>query len=93
MLLAVACPIAVVAALVPVRDHVENTNLALGLVVVVLLVAVIAGRRAGIIAALSASVAFDFVLTRPFYSLRITSSNDLQTTALLDVIGVVAASS
>jgi K+-sensing histidine kinase KdpD len=90
VVLAVVCPIAVVAALVPLRDHVENTNLALGLVVVVLLGAVLGGRRAGIISSLSAAVAFEFVLTRPFYSLRVARSDDLQTTVLLAVIGVIA---
>jgi K+-sensing histidine kinase KdpD len=88
--LAAVAPVLVVAALVPLRRHVENTNLALGLVVVVLLAAVAGGRAGGVVAALTAAVAFDFFLTRPYYSFRITTSDDLQTTALLAVIGVIS---
>lgn len=88
--LGVLCPVVVVVALVPIRTHVNNTNLALGLVIVVLLGAVLGGRTAGIVASLSCAVAFDFFLTRPFNSFRITSSNDLQTTVLLAVIGTIA---
>jgi K+-sensing histidine kinase KdpD len=90
ILLALACPWAVVAAIIPLRGHLENTNAALGLVVIVLAGAVLGGRRTAFVAAVSAAVAFDVFLTRPFYSLRITSSDDVQTTVLLVVIGVIA---
>jgi K+-sensing histidine kinase KdpD len=88
--LAAVCPVVAAVALIPVRGHVENSNLALGLVIVVLLSAVVGGRIAGIAASLSSAISFDFFLARPFYSPRITTSNDLQTTVLLAVIGVVA---
>ncbi len=38
----------------------------------------------------SAAISFDVFLTRPYNSLRITSSSDLQTTVLLAIIGVIA---
>lgn len=88
--LALVCPWAIVAAIVPWRGHLENTNVALGLVVIVLVGAVLDGRRTAVVTAVSSAVAFDFLLTHPFYSLRITSSDDVQTTALLVVIGVIA---
>jgi K+-sensing histidine kinase KdpD len=85
-----AVPLAIVAAIVPARTHVENTNIALGLAVVVMFAAAIGGRLAAIPAALSAAVSFDFFLTQPFNSLRITRSNDIQTTVLLVLIGVIS---
>ena len=85
-----AVPLAIVAAIVPARTHVENTNIALGLAVVVMFAAAVGGRFAAIPAALSAAVSFDFFLTQPFNSLRITRSNDIQTTVLLVLIGVIA---
>jgi K+-sensing histidine kinase KdpD len=90
VVLAVAGSVVAAVLLIPLRDHVENTNLALVLVIVVLLSAVLGGRSAGIAAALSSAVAFDFFLTRPFLSPRITTRDDLQTTLLLAVIGLVA---
>jgi K+-sensing histidine kinase KdpD len=87
---AVAAPVVVVVGLVPVRSHIDSANLALGLVVVVLAIAYLGGRVSGAVSALSAAVAFDFFLTRPFGSLRIYASRDLQTTVLLVVIGVIA---
>jgi K+-sensing histidine kinase KdpD len=87
---AVVAPVVAVVAMIPLRDHVENANLALALVVVVLLVAVVGGRSAGIVASLSTALAFDAFLTRPFNSLRITTWDDLQTTLLLGLIGLIA---
>ena len=90
-LVTAAClPACVVIAAVPLRGHVENTNLALGLVIVVLFLSVAGGRSSGIVASVSAAVAFDVFLTQPYNSLRITSRDDLLTTALLLTIGVIA---
>jgi K+-sensing histidine kinase KdpD len=87
--LAVVCPVVAVMALAPVRNHIENTNVALGIVILVLLAAAVGGRRAGMIAAISSAVAFDFFFTRPFASLRVAASKDLQTTVLLACIGAI----
>ena len=90
VLMAAGLPLAFVVLVVPFRSRIENTNIALGLVVVVLVVSVRGGRSLGIIASLSAAIAFDVFLTRPYNSLRIATSSDLQTTVLLAIIGVIA---
>ena len=65
--------------LVPLRDEIDNANLALILVLVVVVVASLGGRRAGAIAALTSTLAFDFFLTRPFLSARVESADDIET--------------
>lgn len=82
-------PIAVAALLVPLRDAVDNTNVALGLVLVVLAAALTGGRTAGGVAAVSSVLAFDFFHTRPYLSLTIDSTDDLVTTALLLPVGLL----
>jgi K+-sensing histidine kinase KdpD len=62
--------VAVVAALVPLRDQVRNSNLALVLVLVVLAAAVIGGRIAGMAVGVAVAIAFDSFLTRPYQALR-----------------------
>ena len=86
----IGLPVAIVIALIPLRDDIENTNLALGLVVVVVSIAVVGGRIGGILAALSSALSFDVFLTRPYYSFRMRDLDDLLTTILLAVIGVIA---
>jgi K+-sensing histidine kinase KdpD len=88
--IAACVPVAVVVAVIPFRTRIENTNVALGLVVVVLLASVLGGRWEGIVASVSSALSFDVFLTRPYNSLRITKSDDLQTTVLLAIIGVIA---
>ena len=90
VLVAICLPLAVVALLIPFRAGVENTNLALGLVIVVMFVAVIGGRVGGLLAAASAALSFDLFLTLPYNSFRILTGDDLVTTVLLAVIGAVA---
>jgi K+-sensing histidine kinase KdpD len=87
--LAVTIPVAAVVALAPARDHVENTNVALGLVILLLLAAVVGGRRAGVIASITSAVVFEFFFTQPFDSLRIASAKDVETTVLLACIGAI----
>ena len=87
---AIGSPVAVVAAMIPLRSRVENSNVALVTVVVVLLVAFALGRTGALVAAVAAAVSFDAFFTRPYYSLRITASADVETTVLLLVIGVLA---
>ena len=89
IVLAAACPLVVVAGIVPIREHVDNTNIALVLVAVVLLMAVAGGRTAAIAASISSAASFDFFLTRPYNSFRITDSADVQTAALLVLIGLI----
>ncbi len=84
----VGLPIVVAAALVPFRDRVDNTNIALVLVAVVVAVAASGGRAAGVVASVAASLSFDFFHTRPFESLTITRRADLETAVLLLVVGL-----
>jgi hypothetical protein len=88
---AVVGPLAAAAALVPVRGHVQNTNVALVLVVVVVAVAATGRRFAGALAALSASLWFDFFFTSPYLSFTIAHRDGVETTVLLFAVGVVVA--
>jgi K+-sensing histidine kinase KdpD len=82
-------PILLAACLVPVRDVIDNTDVALGLVLVILAAALTGGRTAGAAAAISSVLAFDFFHTQPYLSLSIASTEDLVTTALLLPIGLL----
>jgi K+-sensing histidine kinase KdpD len=86
---AVVVPIGAAVALIPFRTHVSAANLALILVVVVLGIAVIGGRSAGLIAGVVTALSFDYFLTAPYGSFSIHRSDDVQTTVLLAVVGVV----
>ena len=81
--------IAVAALLVPLRGEVDNTNLALVLVLVVTVAAIVGGRTAGAVAAVTATLAFDFFLTRPYLSVRIDSADDLETAGILLAVGLL----
>ena len=83
-----AAPIAVAAALVSLRDHLLNANVALVLVLVVVLAAVGGGRTAGAAAAMSAAVSFNFFHTVPYLTLEIDSADDVETTLLLLAVGL-----
>ena len=88
MLAALAAPLAMSAILVPFRTSFANTDAALALVVVVVAVAANGHRLAGVLAALSAAVWFDFFLTQPYERFSITRRADVETTVLLLVVGV-----
>jgi Domain of unknown function (DUF4118) len=81
--------IAVSAVLVPFRSHIDNANLALILVLVVVFAAIAGGRTAGAVAAITATLAFDFFLTKPFVSMRIDSADDIETALILLAVGLV----
>ncbi len=87
---ALVAPVLVAVALVPLRAHVLNTNLALVLVVAVLGVAVAGGRVAGVVGALAAALSYDFFLTVPYGSFTMERSDDIETTLLLALIGLIA---
>jgi K+-sensing histidine kinase KdpD len=89
LLLAGLGPIVIAAALVPLRDSLNNANVALALVVVVVLAGVIGGRGAGALAAVVSALSFDFFHTQPYLSLTIDSRDDLETTVLLLLVGLV----
>lgn len=71
------------------RDVFDQTEAALILMIVVVAVAALGGRAAGIITALAAVVSFDFFHTQPYLSLTIDSRDDVETTILLLIAGVI----
>lgn len=81
--------IAAAAALVGVRGHMSAANVALILVSFVLLGGLVGGRVAGATSAVVAAMSFDFFHTQPYNSLKIASSDDVQTVVILLVIGVI----
>jgi uncharacterized protein DUF4118 len=83
-------PILGAAALVAVRGHIANTNVALILAVVVVAAGALGGRAAGMMAGLTAAVSFDFFHTRPYLSLLIHDADDVEMTLLLLILGLVS---
>jgi len=88
VLAALAGPLVLAAVLVPFRGGFPNTDAALAMLVMVVAVAANGHRPAGVLAALSAAVWFDFFLTQPYERFTITRRADIETTVLLLVIGV-----
>ena len=85
---AVLAPFLLCLALVPFRADFANTNAALLLVLVVVAVAANGHRVAGVLAALSAGLWFDFFLTRPYEHFTISRQADIETFVLLLLVGV-----
>lgn len=81
-------PIVVASLLVLVRGSLKPADLVLVLVLVVVGVAAFGDRVAAILAAVSAAASFDFFLTKPYGSLRVSSAQDIETTIMLLVIGL-----
>ena len=81
-------PLAVCGLLVPLRGVVENTNVALVLVLVVVGVAAAGQRAAGVVAALSSTAGFDLLLTEPYGQFTIANPADVETAVLLTVVGL-----
>ena len=75
--------------LVGIRGEISNVNVALILVLIVLAAATFGGRSAGATSGLMAAFSFDFFHTRPYGLLKIDRMNDLVTTLLLLVVGLV----
>jgi hypothetical protein len=82
-------PVGVAVALVPLRGRVSAANLALVVVLAVLAAAVIGGRVVGALAGAAGAAAFDFLLTVPYGSFAIDRRDDVVTTVLLAVVGLV----
>lgn len=81
-------PFAVAAALLPLRANLVNTDVALILVLVIVGVAASGNRPAGLPAAVSAAVWFDFFWTQPYETLAITTRADIETAVLLLLLGL-----
>ena len=86
---ALAGPVVVSLALLPLRDEIRTSNVSLVLVLVVVIAAVLGGRVGGAVAALVSLASFDFFFTRPYYSFTINSRDDIETAVLLLVVGLI----
>jgi K+-sensing histidine kinase KdpD len=86
---AVVVPIAVALVLVPSRGHLGAADDALVLVVVTVAIASWGNRGAAALAALVAAASFDFLLTRPYGSFRISRPEDITTELLFVVVGLL----
>ena len=88
VLAGLAAPLVLAAVLVPFRASFPDTDAALAMLLVVVAVAANGDRLAGVLAAVSTAVWFDFFLTQPYERFTITRRTDIETTVLLVVIGV-----
>ena len=86
---AVLGPLVISGILVLVRDELYPTNAALVLVLPVLAAAILCGRQGGVVSATVAALCFDFFFTRPDSSFSIDRGEDIETTAVLLVVGIV----
>jgi K+-sensing histidine kinase KdpD len=73
----------------PFRGTIGLENVVICYLLVVVAAAGVGGRAAGIVAAVSAALAYDFFLTTPYHTLVIDSLAQVITVALLVVTGVV----
>jgi uncharacterized protein DUF4118 len=88
-IVAIGAPLALSGIMVAFRGEFRSTDAALVLVLAVLAAALIGGRRGGIAAAIVAAASFDFFFTKPYYSFTINSRDDVETTIVLLVVGLV----
>lgn len=86
-LAAAVVPLALCAALHGLRDQVSAAAAVLVLVLCVVAVAATGDRWAGILAAASSGLWFDFFLTAPYLRIAIEDRDDIQAAVLLVVIG------
>jgi two-component system sensor histidine kinase KdpD len=76
-LLATVALAALIVVLHALRSHLNQTSIALALVLLVVLVAVRAGRWPALYSSILAGLAFNFFFIGPFYTLRIQSAEDV----------------
>jgi K+-sensing histidine kinase KdpD len=88
-LAALCVPLAVALLLVPSRGHLSSADDALVLVVVTVAIASGGNRGAAAVAAIVAAASFDFLLTRPYGSFRISQQGDITTEFLFVAVGLL----
>jgi K+-sensing histidine kinase KdpD len=81
-------PLAACAVLSLFRGSIANTNAALVLVLLIVAAAATGVRAAGLVAAVSSAVWFDFFLTMPYTQFAITDPADVETDVLLLLVGL-----
>ena len=86
---AVLLPLALSGILVPFRSTFAPTASALVFVAMIVAVAVVGNRTAGILATVSSTLWFDFFLTRPYERLAVADRADVETAVTLFIVGVV----
>jgi hypothetical protein len=89
VVVAAAAALAVACVMVPLRASLLNADVELVLVVVVVVAAVVGGLEAGVGSAVAAAFGFDFLHTKPYLQLTIDRRDDVITTLLLLVVGLV----
>ncbi len=77
-------------ALLPLRDHARNTNVALLLTLVTVGISLEGGLVPGAVAGLVTALTYNVLFTRPYWSLRINDVDDVETVLLLVLIGGIA---
>ena len=85
---AVVLPLATCAILSTLRESITAATAVLILVLWIVAAAASGDRLAGILAAVSGGVWFDFFLTEPYLRFTITDPDDIEATALLVLIGL-----
>lgn len=88
--LAIALPVIVCLLIVPVRDDLDRSTAALILVLPVVVMALFGGAGPGAVAAITAPLGFDVLLTQPYYSLEMSVAQDLEAALILLAVGVLA---
>ena len=86
--IAAVVPLAACAVLSLFRDSIANTNAALVLVLLIVAAAATGVRAAGLVAAVSSAVWFDYFLTVPYTQFAITDPADVETDVLLLLVGL-----
>jgi hypothetical protein len=89
LICAIVLPIVITTILIPFRATLPSAVAVLLLVTVVVAVAANGYRGAGLLAAVSAAVWFDFFLTRPYEQFAITRRADVETTVLMVLVGAL----
>jgi len=86
---AVVAPLALALGLLEFRSDLPGATVALALAAVVSLLATTGSRLCAAVAAVTAAIGFDVWFTRPYGSLSISTSQDIETTGLLLVVGII----
>jgi K+-sensing histidine kinase KdpD len=87
--MAIVAPISVALLLIPGRGHLNTANDALILVVVTVVISTFGTRLVAAMSAFVSAASFDFFLTRPYGSLRISKQSDLVTELLFVVVALI----